>query len=110
DNFSKDLWRRNSRMFKDVLKQIDGDGAIEKVSKLMALKEYEDLRDKIRSGFSDFHLLSERFKYIEHLLSSPANTKKSIDAHDERIGWQIRRIYRARNLVVHDGKTPSYTD
>lgn len=110
DNFSKDLWRRNSRTFKDVLKEIEGDGTIEKVSKLMAFDEHKELRDRIKENFSDFHLLSERFKYIEYLLSVPANTKKSIDAHNERIGWQIRRIYRARNLIVHDGKTPSYTD
>ncbi|HDR1891185.1 TPA: hypothetical protein QB628_000001 [Pasteurella multocida] len=29
--------------------------------------------------------------------------------HSERIKWQIRRIYRARNIIVHTGNTPEYT-
>lgn len=31
-----------------------------------------------------------------------------LNAHTRRVGWQIRRIYRARNMIVHCGITPSY--
>ncbi|HGG8837569.1 TPA: hypothetical protein ACJJXM_003801, partial [Enterobacter hormaechei subsp. xiangfangensis] len=29
--------------------------------------------------------------------------------HGQRVAQQIRRIYRARNLIVHTGNLPSYT-
>lgn len=31
-----------------------------------------------------------------------------ISTHNKKIQWQIRRIYRTRNLIVHSGSTPSY--
>ncbi|MCG0458524.1 hypothetical protein L6R44_20900, partial [Enterobacter cloacae complex sp. ECC445] len=31
------------------------------------------------------------------------------DIHGKRVAQQIRRIYRARNLIVHTGNLPSYT-
>ena len=34
---------------------------------------------------------------------------KGLESHSKRVEWQIRRIYRARNIIVHSGKTPSYT-
>lgn len=32
-----------------------------------------------------------------------------IKNHTQRLEWQIRRIYRTRNLIVHTGITPKYT-
>src|SRR5690606_9153820 len=31
-------------------------------------------------------------------------------SHKQKVEWQIRRIYRTRNLIVHSGKLPSYTN
>lgn len=33
-----------------------------------------------------------------------------MDGHRKRLGWQIHRIYRARNQLVHSGKVPTYLD
>lgn len=35
---------------------------------------------------------------------------KGLKNHTVRVGWQIRRIYRARNMIVHSGITPSYIE
>src|SRR5690606_25939390 len=61
-------------------------------------------------NFRDFHLLSDRFQHFCNLFSSPKNLRELLERHNQRLAWQIRRIYRARNLIVHSGKTPSYTE
>jgi hypothetical protein len=30
--------------------------------------------------------------------------------HEKKVEWQIRRIYRTRNLIVHSGRTIPYID
>lgn len=107
---SKDLIIWSPRVSKNIFKEIDCSGIPEKAFHLLALDKYEGLRSDLKGRFNDFHLLSERFSYLEWLLSSPSNVVFSLDSHRQRVDWQIRRIYRARNMIVHDGKTPSYTE
>lgn len=108
--FSKDLLLWNSVVSKNIFKEISCSGIPEKTFHLLVLEQYEPLRNDLKGRFNDFHLLSERFSYLESLLSKPLNIVSSLDAHKQRVDWQIRRIYRARNMIVHDGKTPSYTE
>jgi hypothetical protein len=68
----------------------------------LALSEY-------RQKLSGFPLLLERFNYISDLVSSPEKIMKSLENHAKRIEWQLKRIYRTRNIIVHTGKTPSKT-
>ncbi len=106
---SKDLLLWNSRVTRNTLKEINCSKIPEKTLHLLALEKHKTLRNVLKSRFGDFHLLYERFSYLEWLLSSPANVVSALDAHKQRVDWQIRRIYRARNMIVHDGTTPSYT-
>jgi hypothetical protein len=107
---SKDLLLWNSGISKSIFKEVECNGIPEKTINLLALDKYEDLRNDLKGRFNDFHLLSERFSYLERLMSSPSHVVSSLDSHKQRVDWQIRRIYRARNMIVHDGKTPSYTE
>ncbi|WP_219013314.1 HEPN domain-containing protein [Shewanella algae] len=107
---SKDLLLWNKGKTKEILRQVDGNGVMEKTCHLLALDKYEQLRGELANSFGDFHLLHERYKYLEFLFSSPANFVTALDAHTQRVDWQIRRIYRARNMIVHDGVTPSYVE
>lgn len=36
--------------------------------------------------------------------------KKTMKAHIERVSWQVQRIYRTRNLIIHSGKSVPYID
>ena len=42
-------------------------------------------------------------------LKTPTAVVKILESHTARVEWQIRRIYRARNSIVHTGRTPTYT-
>lgn len=107
---SKDLFLWNSTLSKRLLRGIECNGIPEKTLHFIALDKYQHARTELKEQFNDFHLLRERFIYIENLLSDPSRVISSIDAHKQRVDWQIRRIYRARNMIVHDGITPSYTE
>lgn len=54
-------------------------------------------------------LLFNRIGSIHHMLRSTRRSQETLKRHRTRVGWQIERIYRARNLILHEGTTPSYT-
>lgn len=52
--------------------------------------------------------MRNRAFYFSEALSSTGKIAKILDTHWSRVDWQIRRIYRTRNQIVHAGHTPSY--
>ena len=106
---AKDLLNWKRKLFISLIKPIEADGVTQKLIKLIALPEYEQQRNQLRAEFKDFHLISDRFEYFCYVFSSPEALLKGLESHSKRVEWQIRRIYRARNIIVHSGKTPSYT-
>lgn len=109
-SLSKDLIRWNSSAVKRAVKSIYSDRVVTRITHLLVLDKYGAERAELESEFGDFLLLKERYQYVRNLLVSPAEVLRTLENHEERVSWQIRRIYRARNLIVHEGMTPSYTD
>ena len=108
-NLVKDLFRWDSIRIKKSLRNINGKKLSERLVKLMILEEHAMQRAILVDGFRNFHLMHDRFESISLLISNPLNVIKALNAHKVRIAWQIRRIYRTRNIIVHSGKTPSCT-
>ncbi|OOF07865.1 hypothetical protein BZG82_15990, partial [Salinivibrio sp. PR5] len=107
---TSDLFNWNRNQIKKVIKDIEGGNQVIKVAKLLSLEEYSDKRQELKNSFKDFHLLHDRFEYLEFVYADPKNMLKGLKNHTTRVGWQIRRIYRARNMIVHSGMTPSYIE
>lgn len=108
--FSKDLLYWNHKFVRRLYKGIDAQGVVSKTAHLLALPKYQDLRTELENSFGDYHLLRDRYEHLVRLLSSPKSILETLDSHSKRVAWQLRRIYRARNTIVHDGSTPSYTE
>jgi hypothetical protein len=89
---------------------IPGIDVREKLIKMLILEEYKDNKDSLYSDLGEFYLLRNRAHYLANTLSSTKKISKLLKAHWKRVDWQIRRIYRARNLIVHAGHTPRYID
>lgn len=107
---TSDLFNWNRNQTRNILKDIDGDNQVIKVAKLLSLEEFSNKRQELKNSFKDFHLLYDRFEYLEYIYADPQNMVKGLRNHTVRVGWQIRRIYRARNMIVHSGMTPSYIE
>lgn len=86
----------------------EGDPAPAKMLRLLALDEHKDARKKAYEELGDFSLLRFRLFSLHESLSRPDLVLGFLDAHQRRVGWQIRRIYRVRNSIVHLGRTPSF--
>ncbi|MAS91822.1 MAG: hypothetical protein CMO55_01395 [Verrucomicrobiales bacterium] len=105
-----DLIRWNRREIARILHDVALDGRASLTKRLFhltAFKENEDLRNELFNSLRDFELMRFRIFTLSECLSSPKKTKKFIEKHELRVTWQIRRIYRTRNLIVHTGRTPS---
>lgn len=109
NNLAKDLLRWNATVIRRSLRGISGKKLADKLARLMVLPECAHQRVQLENDFRDFHLLRDRFEYLKGMLASPENITAALEAHKTRLGWQIRRIYRTRNIIVHSGRTPPYT-
>ncbi|MCW2337229.1 hypothetical protein M2337_001462 [Sphingobium sp. B2D3A] len=52
-------------------------------------------------------LLRHRLYRLRRNLAEPTKALSLIESHEQRVEWQIRRIYRTRNAIVHKGELPS---
>lgn len=82
---------------------------LEKISALLVLPEYEVLRKEL-FYIDGSPLLSYRLEQYAEIFSSRNNIKEYLTAHRKRLEWQIMRIYRNRNMIVHDGSHLPYVD
>lgn len=108
-NAVRDLFKWNPKFIADLLRPVLARRHWEKLAKLLALQENADRARELIDGCQSFPLLHDRLIHLRDMLSSPAAVKAALDAHEKRLEWQIRRIYRTRNLIVHSGNTPGYT-
>lgn len=105
------LWNHN--IVKGIMRKIpDSKGLtlIEKTALLIALPETQPLREELYLKFADYSLLRNRVFNLSELLGKTDKLSAKIKEHQTKVEWQIRRIYRTRNLIVHSGKTPPYSN
>ncbi|KLK88489.1 hypothetical protein SZ63_05600 [Methanoculleus sediminis] len=81
----------------------------EKCALLVALKEKnEPLRDELYAKIGRNPLLINRIYSLMEKMSSASKIHETIVLHNQRVRWQLQRIYRARNLITHKGEQISY--
>jgi len=109
DRLNGDMFNWNKYELNRALRGVDGVNFRSKLARLLVLDEYEHRRHKLDRTFRDFHLLRSRFFYLREVLLNPKSLLNTLESHKKRVGWQLRRIYRARNIIVHSGRTPMHT-
>ncbi|EHK9068666.1 hypothetical protein KCU34_004141 [Vibrio vulnificus] len=105
-NFAKDLLNWDRPLIQEIFNGIGANSLSEKALLLLTQEQYEDKRKILEESFRDFHLLKDRYDYLKGMVSTPQSLYKIIKSHNKRLEWQIRRIYRTRNMIVHSGKKP----
>lgn len=92
----------------DVLKfEKQGDTKIEKL--LFVLND-TDLGKKLHDLLIKNPLLLTRFEFFSSLFTAPKTSEiyNILAAHSNRLRWHIMRIYRNRNLIIHEGTNMPY--
>lgn len=55
-------------------------------------------------------LARHRLFKLERDFASPKGLMSATVGHEDRVRWQLHRIYRARNNLVHSGRQPTFLD
>ena len=109
--FLKDVSRYNYSFFLSEIRKIEvGNTPLEKFVAIISLDEFKDKRILFYKALEKSPLLKFRLSEFQKILSSPKKIKQFIDNHEKKVIWQIKRMYRSRNLIVHAGTVPEYTE
>lgn len=87
-----------------------GKNSTEKLVAILVLPELNVQRTNIISALNDYPLLQFRMEYYSKICSERDKLKAFLTAHRKRLSWHIMRIYRNRNMIVHDGSYFPYID
>ena len=80
---------------------------IQSIAEFVLLDEHKGDRDDFCRKCYDFPLLKERISYYNSTLKTKQDAFKYVEKHAMRVQWQVMRIYRNRNLIIHNAdKTP----
>ena len=107
----KDISRFNYKFFLSEVRKVNiGNNTLEKFVAIICLEEYKETRVRFYQTLEKSPLLKFRLAEFQSILSSSKKIKKFIDNHETKVIWQIKRMYRSRNLIVHAGSIPDYTE
>ncbi len=68
------------------------------------------LQRQLSSLLKDNPLALQRLWHAQESYRDPRSIRSSVENHEKRVRWQLSRIYRVRNSLVHAGKAPAYLD
>lgn len=111
ERFTYDLLNWDNWRAKKILKKVPsdpGESLIKRAANLLTIKDNENIRKELYVALKDFHLLRHRTFQLSETLVDPNKIKILLKVHEKKVIWQLRRIYRTRNLIVHSGRFPSY--
>lgn len=112
-NLLFDIIRWNRREFTNIIKKMP-DHSLDvdlksKFVKLLVSDLNENTRSELFDKCGDFELLKNRISSVAKILSDKNFALEKIKSHEKLVQWQIYRIYRSRNSIVHSGESPEYT-
>lgn len=113
ERLAADLLRWDRKKTSRVLRNVNSPedkGLYQKVLELIAFPENNSVLTSLYAELGDFHLLRNRTFELADMFKKPENLVKRISLHEKKVAWQLRRIYRTRNLIVHSGSSISYIE
>ena len=91
--------------YEKLMSDIVGTDNAEKLLLILVLSNYSDKFDSLMEQLNSTQLLMFRIQQYKNILSFGHSVKEFYERHAKRVAWQIMRIYRNRNMIVHDGST-----
>jgi len=108
---TKYLLRFDQPGLKSKLESIDLDLKLhEKVAALIICEKYKPEFDLLINELEANPLFKYRILLVKEQFSKGKNIKKQLLAHQSKLKLQVQRIYRTRNLIIHSGRKPNFTE
>lgn len=100
-----DIKRWDNEFFaKNIHNCIDGDNDLESTFAFLAFDEFDAIRKELYGLTEMYPLLRYRVYFLNAQLKNTKGLFSMIISHRNRVEWQLHRIYRARNYIIHDGR------
>jgi len=80
-----------------------GNSVEEKLASIL-IQGQESVYKRIESDIASYPLLSNRLKWVRSNISSSERLYELVERYRQKIEWHIKRMYRARNFMLHEGK------
>jgi len=96
------------RRYLDFIGNIEIEGSNEKKLLEILIGIDTELKRDLLEIVSESPLAKNRLAYIENILSSNKKYLSFIAGHERRVRWQVHRIYRERNSIVHTGEASPF--
>jgi len=107
-----DLYRSIKASGEEAMKILEkikiGDNKVDKCMALFSIKKNEKIREELYKRFEWHPILKNRIYFLFSRFNSSKTIARTLKDHMQRISWQIRRIYRTRNLIIHSGEILPY--
>lgn len=101
----------NRESLQDLFSEIDDfSKKEEKLLSLIILEKYNDKYTALISQLKYYPCLAHRITQYKEIFSNKVKTKTFLINHSKRLRWHIMRIYRSRNMIIHDGSDFPFTD
>lgn len=108
---SADMKHYNEEKYFQIVGDVTTDAAaVQKIAEFVILDTMESARLEYLQDCGDFPLLKERIEYYSSSLRTTMQVYNFIEKHGDRVRWQVMRIYRNRNLIIHNAQTMPYLD
>lgn len=93
--------------YQDLLESIDIDNEKPacKIAALCLIEKYNDVYDDLMKQLGQYPNVRYKLEKINKLKSSRKKLIALSNSYAERVRWHLYRLYRVRNLIVHDGET-----
>jgi hypothetical protein len=108
-----DFWHFDNEKSKKLINSVvlkNKENSFHSLAALIMTTENVKKRQEVDELLKIYPLLKFRLFILNRGLSNGKEIKKLIENHKQKVEWQIQRIYRVRNLIVHSGKMPPYTN
>lgn len=105
DDLTVSYRRTFGRQVGEIQKKIGGDPHTAFI-KAFLIPDLKDDRDKVMRLLKNNPLALHRLWQLTDKFATPESFRRSFFAHEDRIRWQIGRIYRCRNAIIHAGSVP----
>lgn len=114
------LYSQISQLYADIMAVLDGDNSFLsdvsgdeqpacKLAKIMCIDSFTSSYSKLLTMLDEYPLLQYRLKRFSTIVFKDSKSIfDELTRHRAKIRWQIMRIYRNRNMIVHNGNHMPY--
>lgn len=106
----KDICAVSEKKSNIIFGEIDNDEQnIMKLTKILAISEYQEYYKKLYNMLEEYPILQYRLElFAKHIFCNSKTIYEELIRHKQKLKWQIMRIYRNRNMIVHNGEHMPY--